>query len=78
MPSPTTTAAPPARPLLRSVLALVRSELRLVLREPLVLAFVFAFPIVTVLVIAGSFEGNDDGFGGVEPHSGTSRRTSRW
>lgn len=56
-----------ARPLIGSVLALVRSELRLVLREPLVLAFVFAFPVVTVLVIAGSFEVNDDGFGGVEP-----------
>lgn len=57
----------PARPVLASVLALVGSELRLVLREPLVLAFVFAFPIVTVLVIAGSFDGNDQGFGGVEP-----------
>jgi hypothetical protein len=56
-----------ARPLVRSVLALVGSELRLVLREPLVLAFVFAFPIVTVLVIAGSFEADDDGFGGADP-----------
>jgi hypothetical protein len=56
-----------ARPLVRSVLALVGSELRLVLREPLVLAFVFAFPIVTVLVIAGSFDADDDGFGGVVP-----------
>lgn len=56
-----------ARPLVGSVLALVASELRLVLREPLVLAFVFAFPIVTVLVIAGSFQADDDGFGGVEP-----------
>lgn len=46
---------------------LVRAELRLVLREPLVLAFVFAFPVVTVLVIAGSFADDDDGFGGVDP-----------
>ena len=38
---------------------LVRTELKLVLREPLVLAFVFAFPIVTVLVIAGSFGADD-------------------
>src|ERR1700737_4899785 len=40
---------------MNNVIKLVRTELRLVLREPLVLAFVFAFPIVTVLVIAGSF-----------------------
>ncbi|MFN2608904.1 MAG: ABC transporter permease [Acidimicrobiales bacterium] len=38
---------------------LIRTELRLVLREPLVLAFVFAFPVVTVLVIAGSFGADD-------------------
>jgi len=47
---------------------LVRTELRLVLREPLVLAFVFAFPIVTVLVIAGSFGADDaHSFANVEP-----------
>jgi len=67
----TARATPPpddtARPLLGSVLMLVRSELRLVLREPLVLAFVFAFPIVTVLVIAGSFDADDEAFGGVDP-----------
>ncbi len=44
---------------MNAVLKLVRTELRLVLREPLVLAFVFAFPIVTVLVIAGSFGAGD-------------------
>lgn len=44
---------------MKTVLKLVRTELRLVLREPLVLAFVFAFPIVTVLVIAGSFGADD-------------------
>jgi len=49
------------------VLKLVRTELRLVLREPLVLAFVFAFPIVTVLVIAGSFGADDPAFAGVDP-----------
>lgn len=46
---------------------LVRAELRLVLREPLVLAFVFAFPVVTALVIAGSFAADDDGFAGHDP-----------
>lgn len=49
------------------MLALTGSELRLVLREPLVLAFVFAFPIVTVLIIAGSFDADNDGFGGAVP-----------
>jgi ABC-2 type transport system permease protein len=53
------------------MLKLVRTELRLVLREPLVLAFVFAFPIVTVLVIAGSF-GADDA------HSFANRDPSDW
>jgi ABC-2 type transport system permease protein len=50
-----------------NVAKLVRTELRLVLREPLVLAFVFAFPIVTVLVIAGSFGAHDVAFAGVDP-----------
>ena len=58
-------AVPPAGV---TVTRLVRTELRLVLREPLVLAFVFAFPVVTVLVIAGSFAADDaPDFGGVEP-----------
>jgi len=53
---------------MNAVLKLVRTELRLVLREPLVLAFVFAFPILTVLVIAGSFGADDaDAFANVDP-----------
>lgn len=53
---------------MRTTMRLIRTELRLVLREPLVLAFVFAFPIVTVLVIAGSFGTKDaHSFGFVEP-----------
>ena len=38
---------------------LVSSELRLVLREPLVLAFVFAFPVITVLILGGVFSEED-------------------
>lgn len=57
----------PARDRWTAAGRLVRAELRLVLREPLVLAFVFTFPVVTVLVIAGSFAADDDGFGGVDP-----------
>lgn len=34
---------------------LIRAELRLVLREPFVLTFVLAFPVVTMLIIGGSF-----------------------
>jgi ABC-2 type transport system permease protein len=34
---------------------LVRTELRLMTREPLTLTFVFAFPVVTMLIIGGSF-----------------------
>ena len=68
----TATTAGPAAPATRStastIARLIRSELRLVLREPLVLAFVFAFPVVTVLVIAGAFTAEDaPDFGGVDP-----------
>src|ERR1700746_370820 len=38
-----------------AVRRLVRAELRLMTREPLVLTFVFAFPIVTMLIIGGAF-----------------------
>ena len=34
---------------------LIRAELRLMTRDPLVLTFVFAFPIVTMLIIGGAF-----------------------
>lgn len=34
---------------------LVRAELKLMTRDPLVLTFVFVFPIVTMLIIGGSF-----------------------
>jgi ABC-2 type transport system permease protein len=34
---------------------LVKAELRLMTRDPLVLTFVFAFPIVTMLIIGGAF-----------------------
>ena len=33
---------------------LVRAELRLIMRDPFVLTFVFAFPIVTMLIIGGA------------------------
>ena len=48
-------------------LRLLRSELRLLLREPLVLAFVFAFPVVTVLILGGVFDDDDPAFEGVLP-----------
>ena len=34
---------------------LVQAELKLMMRDPLVLTFVFAFPIVTMLIIGGAF-----------------------
>jgi ABC-2 type transport system permease protein len=49
------------------ILRLLRSELRLLLREPLVLAFVCAFPMITVLVLGGVFDDNDPAFEGVLP-----------
>src|SRR5499433_1734143 len=47
---------------------LVRAELRLTTRDPLVLTFVFAFPIVTMLIIGGAFgTAPDPAFDGVNP-----------
>jgi ABC-2 type transport system permease protein len=38
-----------------AALRLLRTELLLILREPLTVVFVFAFPVVTMLIIGGSF-----------------------
>jgi ABC-2 type transport system permease protein len=46
---------------------LLTSEFRLLLREPLVLAFVFAFPVITVLVLGGVFDEEDTSFEGALP-----------
>jgi ABC-2 type transport system permease protein len=47
---------------------LIRAELRMVIRDPLTLTFVFAFPIVTMLIIGGSFGRSPDvAFGGQDP-----------
>ena len=47
---------------------LVRAELALMTRDPLVLTFVFAFPIVTMLIIGGAFGTTPDrAFDGVNP-----------
>lgn len=46
---------------------LVGVQLRLLIREPQVLSFVFAFPVVTVLVLGGVFDENDPAFEGVVP-----------
>ena len=53
---------------MNAVLRLVRAEFRLMTRDPLVLTFVLVFPIVTMLVIGGSFTADDaDAFSGVDP-----------
>lgn len=51
-----------------AVARLVRAELKLMTRDPLVLTFVFVFPIVTMLIIGGSFGTDPDpAFSGVNP-----------
>lgn len=42
---------------------LTMTEAKLVAREPLVLAFVFFFPVVFTLVLGGVFDPDDDAFG---------------
>ncbi|MBV9593440.1 MAG: ABC transporter permease [Actinobacteria bacterium] len=57
--------APKAR---SSVNRLIRAELRLLRRDPLTLTFVFAFPVVTMLIIGGSFGTKPDhGFADQNP-----------
>jgi ABC-2 type transport system permease protein len=53
---------------MNATLRLLKTELRLVFRDPLVLTFVLAFPIVTMLIIGGSF-GTDPtpAFAGTNP-----------
>src|SRR3984885_4358441 len=47
---------------------LLRAELKLMLRDPLVLTFVFVFPVLTMLIIGGSFGTKPDpGFSNVNP-----------
>ena len=47
---------------------LVRTELKLMRRDPLMLTFVFVFPIVTMLIIGGSFGTEPDpAFDGTNP-----------
>jgi ABC-2 type transport system permease protein len=60
---------PEHRPRPRSAVGrLVRAELLLTLRDPLTLTFVFAFPVVTMLIIGGSFGTTpDEAFESVNP-----------
>jgi ABC-2 type transport system permease protein len=56
------------RPNRTAVGRLIRAELKLMVRDPLVLTFVFAFPIVTMLIIGGSFGTSPDpDFAGARP-----------
>ena len=57
-------AAPSSLTMLRRMTV---TELRLAVREPLVGAFVFAFPIVLVLVLGGIFGETDGSFEGAKP-----------
>ncbi len=63
-PIPTEGSAKPRSTALR----LLRAELRLVVRDPLVLTFVLVFPIVTMLIIGGAFGTEPDpAFAGTNP-----------
>lgn len=52
---------------MRSLLRLAATEMKLFMREPMVLTFVFAFPVLTVLVLGGVFDDDDPNFEGVLP-----------
>lgn len=51
-----------------AIARLVRAELTLMTRDPMVLTFVFVFPVVTMLIIGGSFGTKPDpAFSGTNP-----------
>jgi ABC-2 type transport system permease protein len=52
---------------MRSLLRLAATELKLFVREPMVLTFVFAFPVLTVLILGGVFDDDDPSFEGALP-----------
>jgi ABC-2 type transport system permease protein len=52
---------------MRSLLRLAATELKLFVREPMVLTFVFAFPVLTVLILGGVFDEDDPNFEGSLP-----------
>jgi ABC-2 type transport system permease protein len=52
---------------MRSLLRLAATEMKLFVREPMVLTFVFAFPVLTVLVLGGVFDDDDPNFEGAVP-----------
>ncbi len=69
-PPPTSRSATPPptrRSATRAVGRLIATEAKLFVREPIGLVFVFAFPVLTVLIIGSSFEPGDLAFGGVDP-----------
>jgi ABC-2 type transport system permease protein len=52
---------------MRALLRLATTELKLFVREPMVLTFVFAFPVLTVLILGGVFDDDDPNFEGALP-----------
>jgi ABC-2 type transport system permease protein len=52
---------------MRALLRLAVTELKLFVREPMVLTFVFAFPVLTVLILGGVFDEDDPNFEGALP-----------
>jgi ABC-2 type transport system permease protein len=53
--------------MMRGLLRLAGTEMKLFVREPMVLTFVFAFPVLTVLVLGGVFDDDDPNFEGALP-----------
>jgi ABC-2 type transport system permease protein len=52
---------------MRALLRLAATEMKLFVREPMVLTFVFAFPVITVLILGGVFDEDDQAFEGALP-----------
>lgn len=60
--------SPPVRPASGATWRLTRTEIVLMGRDPLTLTFVFAFPVLTMLIIAGAFGSTpDQEFAGQNP-----------
>ncbi len=52
---------------MRTLAKLSWIELKLIAREPLVIVFLFAYPLVVLVVLSGVFHKGDPAFGGADP-----------
>jgi len=66
-PTPHVSPNPATASVVSAISRLLWTEIKLVVREPVVLIWVFAFPAMTVLILGGVFGPEDPAFEGIDP-----------